>query len=135
MRTLTCATLATILAVPVAHAQQVQGESSTNNPQATTPIAGVDTAALARTARVSKLIGSRVYQSDVSVGQIEDLLVDLESNLIAVVLSVGGFLGVGNKLVVVPVNEIKVGAEAKFTTDLTKEQISNAPAFDFGRLQ
>jgi sporulation protein YlmC with PRC-barrel domain len=136
MRTLTCATLATILAVPVAHAQQVQGESSTNNPQATTPIAGVDTAALARTARVSKLIGSRVYQSDVSVGQIEDLLVDLEqSNLIAVVLSVGGFLGVGNKLVVVPVNQIKVGAEAKFTTDLTKEQISNAPAFDFGRLQ
>jgi PRC-barrel domain protein len=72
----------------------------------------------------------------VSVGQIEDVLVDLEqSNLIAVILSVGGFLGVGNKLVAVPVNQIKVGAEAKFTTDLTKEQISNAPAFDFGTLQ
>lgn len=64
------------------------------------------------------------------------MLVDLEqSNLIAVILSVGGFLGVGNKLVAVPVNQIKVGAEAKFTTDLTKEQISNAPAFDFGALQ
>jgi hypothetical protein len=40
---------------------------------------------------------------------------------------VGGFLGLGDKLVAVPVNQIKVGREAKFTTDLTKEQLANAP--------
>ena len=52
------------------------------------------------------------------IGQIEDVLVDLDhSSLIAVILSVGGFLGVGDKLVAVPVNQIKVGTEAKFTTD------------------
>jgi sporulation protein YlmC with PRC-barrel domain len=100
----------------------------------TTPIAGIDAAALARSARVSKLIGSRVYQGDTSVGQIEDVLVDLDhSSLIAVVLSVGGFLGVGDKLVAVPISQIKVGTEAKFTTDLTREQMTNAPAFDFSR--
>ena len=109
---------------------------SPSTPQATTPIAGIDNTALAGSARASKLIGSKVYQGDSTVGQIEDVLVDLDrSTLLAVVLSVGGFLGVGEKLVAVPVNQIKVGSEAKFTTDLTKEQIANAPAFDFGKLK
>ena len=31
--------------------------------------------------------------------------------------------GMGDKLVAVPVNQIKVGSEAKFTTDVTKEQL------------
>ena len=39
---------------------------------------------------------------DTVIGQIEDVLVDLDhSSLIAVILSVGGFLGVGDKLVAV----------------------------------
>jgi sporulation protein YlmC with PRC-barrel domain len=133
MRTIKCAALAILLSVTVAHAQQA---TSTGNPQATTPIAGIDNAALAASARASKLIGSKVYQGDSTIGQIEDVLIDLDrSTLVAVVLSVGGFLGVGEKLVAVPVNQIKVGTEAKFTTDLTKEQIANAPAFDFGKLK
>jgi hypothetical protein len=33
------------------------------------------------------------------------------------------------------VNQIKVGREAKFTPDLTKEQLANAPTFDFGKLK
>ena len=72
----------------------------------------------------------------VTMRMVEDVLVDLDhSSLVAVVLSVGGFLGVGDKLVAVPVNQIKVGSEAKFTTDLTKEQLANAPAFDFSKLK
>jgi hypothetical protein len=82
------------------------------------------------------LIGSRVYKGDTSVGQIEDVLVDLDhATLTAVILSVGGFLGIADKLVAVPVNQIKVGSEARFTTDLTKEQLSSAPAFEFGKLK
>jgi sporulation protein YlmC with PRC-barrel domain len=131
MRTPHCAVLAMLLSITVAHAQQA---TSTGAPQTATPIAGLDHAALAASARASKLIGSKVYQGDTTVGQIEDVLVDLDrSTLVAVVLSVGGFLGVGEKLVAVSVNQIKVGTEAKFTTELTKEQIANAPAFDFGR--
>jgi len=82
------------------------------------------------------LIGSKVYKGDTSIGQIEDVLADLgHSTVTAVILSVGGFLGIGDKLVAVPVNQIKVGPEAKFTTDLTKEQLANAPAFDFAKLK
>jgi len=131
-----CAVVAMLLSIAVAHAQQAQSGNPPGMPQATPPIAGIDNAALAASARASKLIGSKVYQGDSTIGQIEDVLIDLDrSTLVAVVLSVGGFLGVGEKLVAVPVNQIKVGTEAKFTTDLTKEQIANAPAFDFGKLK
>jgi hypothetical protein len=41
----------------------------------------------------------------------------------------------GDKLVAIPVSQLKVGSEAKFATDLTKEQLARAPAFDFGKLK
>jgi sporulation protein YlmC with PRC-barrel domain len=117
-----------ILALSPAYAQQVPTDA-----KIITPIAGIDDTALARSARASKLIGSKVYKGDTSIGQIEDVLVDLErASIPAVILSVGGFLGLGDKLVAVPVNQIKIGSEAKFTTDLTKDQLANAPAFVFG---
>ena len=137
MRTAPFAVLAMFLAVTTAHAQPTpSSDTSSNKAQATTPIAGIDDAALAGSARASKLIGSKVYQGDTSIGQIEDVLVDLDhATLTAVILSVGGVLGLGNKLVAVPVNQIKVGSEAKFTTDLTKEQLTSAPTFNFGKLK
>ena len=98
---------------------------------ATTPKPGID----AQSAWATKLIGRKVYKGDTSIGQIEDLLVELDRGTVpAVILSVGGFLGVGEKLVAVPVNQIKVGSEARFVTDLTKEQLTNAPAFVFGKI-
>lgn len=133
MRIATFAVLATLLAVTTAHAQQAPGGSS--KALAATPIAGIDYAGLARSARASKLIGSKVYQGDTSIGQIEDVLADLDHGTVtALILSVGGFLGIGDKLVAVPVNQIKIGSEAKFTTALTKEQLTAAPAFNFGKL-
>jgi hypothetical protein len=51
------------------------------------------------------------------------------------ILSVGGFLGVSNKLIAVSLKALKVDSEARFTTDLTKDQLTNAPAFDFGKLK
>ncbi len=135
MRTTTFTVFAMFLVLTPAPAQQTQSDSTTKA-QATTPIAGIDDAVLARSARASKLIGSKVYTGDTSIGQIEDVLVDLDhATVAAVILSVGGFLGLGDKLVAVPVNQIKVGREAKFTTDLTKDQLASAPAFDFGKLQ
>jgi len=99
----------------------------------TTPIAGIDDVALSGSARASKLIGSKVYKGDTSIGQIEDVLVDLDhANSTAFILSLGGFLGIGKKLVAVPINQVKVGSEARIMTDLTEAQLANAPAFDFG---
>jgi sporulation protein YlmC with PRC-barrel domain len=132
MRIAILSVFAMLLALTPALPQQAQPSAA----QSTTPIAGIADGALARSARATKLIGSKVYKGDTSIGQIEDVLVDLDhATIAAVILSVGGFLGMGDKLVAVPVNQIKVGSEAKFTTDLTKDQLASAPAFDFAKLK
>jgi sporulation protein YlmC with PRC-barrel domain len=82
MRTTTFTVFAMFLALTTVHAQQTQSDSSTKA-QATTPIAGIDNAVLARSARASKLIGSTVYTGDTSIGQIEDVLVDLDHATVA----------------------------------------------------
>jgi sporulation protein YlmC with PRC-barrel domain len=118
------------LAVTMAAAQAQSDRPTTG------PITGIDSTALAGSARASKIIGSKVYKGDDAVGQIEDVLISLDhANVTALVLSVGGFLGLREKLVAIPVDQIKVSSEAKFTTELTKEQLAAAPAFDFGKLK
>ena len=77
--------------------------------------AGLDEATLARSARATKLIGSHVYAGDSEVGKIADLLIDREHAAVtAAVLSVGGVLGVGDKLVAIPIGQIKIDGEARF---------------------
>lgn len=128
------AVFAMFLVITTAYGQ-TQSDTSTKS-KATTPISGIDTTALAGSARASKLIGSKVYKGDTAIGQIEDVLVSRDqSTVTAVILSAGGFLGIGDKLVAVPVKQIRVGPEAKFITDLTKEQLADAPAFDFAKVE
>ena len=130
MRSTTFALFAIFLAASTASAQQPQSETSPTGTGAT-PIPGIDDAALKGSARVTKVIGAKVYGGDTSIGQIEDVLVDLDRRTVtALILSVGGFLGVGEKLVAVPVDQVKVGKEARFTTDLSRDQLTRAPAFD-----
>jgi sporulation protein YlmC with PRC-barrel domain len=58
--------------------------------------------------RASKVVGLNVYNdTNESVGSINDLLTDKSGNIKAVVLGVGGFLGVGTHLVAVPFDKIK----------------------------
>ena len=98
MKATILAIFAMLLVLTTAHAQQAPSAKA----QATTPIAGIDDAALARSARASKIIGNKVYKGDTSIGQIEDVMVDLDhATTAAVILSVGGFLGMGDKLVAV----------------------------------
>jgi hypothetical protein len=58
--------------------------------------------------RTSKVVGLSVYNdNNESIGSINDLLTDSSGNIKAVVLGVGGFLGVGAHLVAVPYDKIK----------------------------
>ena len=58
--------------------------------------------------RASKLAGLNVYNdANESVGSINDLLTDKTGNIKAVVIGVGGFLGVGEHLVAVPFDKVK----------------------------
>src|ERR1700726_3417924 len=58
--------------------------------------------------RASKVVGLSVYnENNESIGSINDLLTDRNGNINAVVIGVGGFLGMGSQLVAVPFDKIK----------------------------
>jgi sporulation protein YlmC with PRC-barrel domain len=83
-------------------------------PTATTDRANMAPAAVSDSAsyqgnwRASKLVGLSVYNdNNESLGSINDLLTDKSGNIKAVVIGVGGFLGVGEHLVAVPLDKIK----------------------------
>jgi len=58
--------------------------------------------------RASKIVGLNVYNdNNESIGSINDLLTDKKGSIKAVVIGVGGFLGVGSYLVAVAFDKIK----------------------------
>jgi sporulation protein YlmC with PRC-barrel domain len=62
--------------------------------------------------RTSKLAGLSVYNdNNESIGSINDLLMEKGGNIKAVVIGVGGFLGVGERLVAVPFEKVKFSTE------------------------
>ena len=57
--------------------------------------------------RAPKLVGVAVYDKDnKSVGKISDMLMDKHGKVEAVVIGIGGFLGIGAKNVALPYDQI-----------------------------
>jgi sporulation protein YlmC with PRC-barrel domain len=70
--------------------------------------------------RTSKVVGLKIYNDNGnSIGSIDDLLTDKGGNIKAVVIGVGGFLGVGEHLVAVPFNKIKFVNEPVSATSVS----------------
>ena len=70
--------------------------------------------------------------ADEQIGSVEDLYVDREARRPRyLVVSAGGFLGVGKKTFLVPVEEVSrdVGEE-RVTIMVPKEKVLNSPEFD-----
>ena len=62
--------------------------------------------------RASKVVGLSVYNDkNESLGSINDLLTDKNGKITAVVIGVGGFLGVGEHLVAIPFEKVKFTTE------------------------
>jgi len=104
------------------------GAAFAQNPTATSDRAGMAPAAASESSfqgdwRVSKIPGVNVYNDkNENVGSINDLLMDKSGSVKAAVISVGGFLGVGARLVAVPYDKIKFVNEPVAYTG-----VSNAP--------
>jgi sporulation protein YlmC with PRC-barrel domain len=101
------------------------------------PAAASDSSSFQGTWRASKLVGLSVYNdNNESLGSINDLLTDKSGNIKAVVIGVGGFLGVGEHLVAVPLDKIKfvnepivyAGASAPKTATNTSPTSTLPPA-------
>jgi sporulation protein YlmC with PRC-barrel domain len=62
--------------------------------------------------RASKMVGLSVYnENNESIGSINDMLTDKDGKIKAVVIGVGGFLGVGEHLVAIPYDKVKFVSE------------------------
>ncbi len=88
-------------------------------------------------ALASNLVGLDLNNAaNEDVGEIEDLVSDSSMNVKGLVLSVGGFLGMGDRYVVVPPNAVKLtfdsaAKEWKGTSSLTREQLKTMPEFKY----
>jgi sporulation protein YlmC with PRC-barrel domain len=115
----------TALLATVAFAQSPSTPSDTtkNSPTTTMSDTSSSPSSFQGNWRASKLVGLSVYnEKNESVGSINDMLTDKNGKIVAVVIGVGGFLGVGEHLVAVPFDKVKFSTEPVAYTGA-----SNAP--------
>ena len=78
------------------------------------------------------LIGARVHNaSKETVGSVDDVYLDTRGVVESVVVSVGGFLGVGNKLVVLPYNSIQTKVDKLSMPGASKDALKALPEFKY----
>lgn len=71
-----------------------------------------------------EIVGKDLYTADgTEIGEIENIVIGTNGKQPAAVLGVGGFLGLGERDVAIPLEEISMGAEDRLTTSMTKESI------------
>lgn len=114
-------------------AAAVAGPALSQGTPQTLSVMKVDPASLATGYRTSKVVGSTVVnETNETVGTIDDLIVTPGDKVPFAVLSVGGFLGMGTKFVVVPYNSLEVRDNKMVLTGATKESLKSLPAFKYG---
>ena len=92
----------------------------------------VDPATLATGYRTSKVVGSTVVnEANETVGTIDDLIVTPTEKVPFAVLSVGGFLGMGSKYVVVPFSSLQVKNKKMVLPGATKDSLKALPEFKY----
>lgn len=131
---MTCVVAVGLLAMP-AFAQQTEPENRTVTQKQTGTI---DTTTKPSMVRASTLIGhSLVNSKQESVGSVHDIVMDGKTGKVRyVVVTYGGFLGIGNKLFAVPYEALQVttrpndSRKHQLVLDVTKEQMEGAVGFD-----
>jgi len=83
--------------------------------------------------RAEQLIGAAVTRGDENIGTITDLVVGDDMTVTAYVVSVGGFLGIGDKHVAITSERVTVSVDENgdrvVNVPYTREQLEAAPAF------
>ena len=98
----------------------------------TVDLVKIDVQKLAAGYRASKVIGgSVVNDADETIGKIDDLLVSSDGKQPYAVLSIGGFLGIGTHLVVIPYETLKFADQKVMLPGGTKEGLKMLPEFKY----
>ena len=98
----------------------------------TVSIERVDVQKLAAGYRSSKIVGSPVVNdANEKIGDVDDLLVEPSDKVLFAVLSVGGFLGMGERLVVVPFGSLQIAGNRVMLPGGTKDALNALPEFKY----
>ena len=120
-KTMSAIALATLLgAMPLAYAQAPHPAPA--NPHPATANRADETIQTDQI-RASKMIGGMVYDvQNRKIGKVQDLVLNRDGKIAAVVVDVGTFLGMGGKSVAVQLSDVKTDNN-RLTLDRTKEQL------------
>ena len=82
--------------------------------------------------RVSEFVGATVYNlKNEEIGEVEDLLIDTNHAIRGVVISVGGFLGIGERNIAVDPSALRMTEDnegsIRVTLNTNKDELKNAP--------
>jgi hypothetical protein len=83
----------------------------------------------------SQFMGQAVYTAaNENIGEINDLIMNSELDNVVAIVGVGGFLGIGEKDVAIPISDINVAKDEndalRLTISASKEQLEALPVFD-----
>ena len=124
--------LIALLAGAAVIAAALSGPALSQGTPQTLSVMKVDPQSLATGYRTSKVVGSTVFnEANENVGTIDDLIVTPSEKVPFAVLSVGGFLGMGSKFVVVPYSSLQVRDNKMVLPDATKESLKSLPEFKY----
>ena len=122
----------TLLAGAAVLAAALSGPAFSQGAQQTVTLMKVDLTTLATGYRTSKVVGSTVVnEANETVGTIDDLIVTPNEKVPFAVLSVGGFLGMGTKYVVVPFSALQVRDKKMVLPGATKDTLKALPEFKY----
>jgi ribosomal 30S subunit maturation factor RimM len=104
-------------------------------PQSTTPSATSADMTSTDAFRTSKLIGTNVKNNDGdTIGKVDDLIISSGDQMLQSILSVGGFLGIGERHVAIPFKDLKM-ARANDNPEVfyqaTKAELEGMPKFSY----
>jgi sporulation protein YlmC with PRC-barrel domain len=94
-------------------------------------LAIVDVKLVALGYRISELIGKPVYNSQGQrIGRVDDFVIQRDRVLMTII-SVGGFLGIGGRLVAVPYSSLRMTRKGMVLPGATKQAVGRLPAFHY----
>jgi hypothetical protein len=121
-----------LLAGAAVIAATLSGPAFSQGTPQTLSVMKVDPQSLATGYRTSKVVGSAVVnEANETVGTIDDLIVTPGDKVPFAVLSVGGFLGMGTKYVVVPYSSLVVQDKRMMLPGATKDSLKSLPEFKY----
>jgi hypothetical protein len=122
----------TFLAGATLLAASLSGPVFSQGAPQTVSLMKVDPASLVTGYRTSKVVGSTVVnEAKETVGTIDVLIVTATDKVPFTVLSVGGFLGMGTRYVVVPFSSLQMTDKQMVLPGATKDSLKELPEFKY----